>query len=63
MERGNNENANRIIRRFIAKGRDIAYFTGKIVEEVICWINNYPRRILQFMTPQQIFNVELKAIA
>ena len=62
-ERGSNENANRIIRRFIAKGRDIAYFTRKIVEEVICWINNYPRRILQFMTPQQIFNVELKAIA
>jgi IS30 family transposase len=62
-ERGSNENANRMIRRFIAKGRDIARFTHKAVEEVASWINNYPRRILEFMTPQQMFNDELKAIA
>ena len=62
-ERGSNENANRIIRRFIAKGRDIARFTHKAIEEIIRWINHYPRRILQFMTPQTLFSNELQAIA
>jgi hypothetical protein len=31
-QRGSNENANRIIRRFIAKGRDIARFTHKAIQ-------------------------------
>jgi IS30 family transposase len=62
-ERGSNENANRMIRRFIAKGRDLARFTHKTIQEVVRWINNYPRRILQFMTPQALFCCELKAIA
>ena len=62
-ERGSNENANRMIRRFVAKGRDIARFTHKAIEDVILWINHYPRRILDFITPQQMFNDELKAIA
>ena len=62
-ERGSNENANRMIRRFIAKGRDIARFTLKAVREVVEWINNYPRRILDFVTPHQLFTNELKAIS
>ena len=61
-ERGSNENANRMIRRFIAKGRDIACFTIKAIEQVAEWINNYPRRILDFMTPQGLFHNELNAI-
>ena len=48
-ERGSNENANRMIRRFIAKGRDIARLTQKAIQEIARWINNYPRRILDFI--------------
>jgi len=62
-ERGSNENANRMIRRFIAKGRDIARFTHKAIQEVVRWINNYPRRILDFLTPQALFINELKGIS
>lgn len=62
-ERGSNENANRIIRRFIAKGRDIAHFTKQKTMEVQEWINDYPRRILDFMTPNELLEKELKAIA
>ena len=62
-ERGSNENANRMIRRFIAKGRDIARFTHKTIQEVIQWINNYPRKLLSFMTPHTLFSTELKAVA
>ena len=62
-ERGSNENANRIIRRFVAKGRDIARFTRQTLSEIEAWINNYPRRLLDFMTPNELFARELKAIA
>jgi len=62
-ERGSNENANRMIRRFIAKGRDIARFTHKAIQEVARWINNYPRRILDYLTPQVLFSNELKALS
>jgi IS30 family transposase len=44
-ERGSNENGNRMIRRFIPKGSDIAY----------------PRKILQFETAEKMFNLELAA--
>ena len=48
-ERGSNENANRIIRRFIPKGSDISKFTQKQIQKVEDWINNYPRKILNFV--------------
>ena len=62
-ERGSNENANRMIRRFIAKGRDIQQFSGTAIEQIETWINNYPRRILNFMSPSHLYNTELKALA
>ena len=62
-ERGSNENANRMIRRFVAKGRDIAHLTKQAVASVEAWINNYPRRILGFMTPLELFDNELRAVA
>lgn len=62
-ERGSNENANRIIRRFVAKGRDIARFTHKTILEVAEWINNYPRRLLDYSTPQELFTTQIEAIS
>ena len=62
-ERGSNENANRMIRRFVAKGYDIASLTKHSVAAIESWINNYPRRILAFSTPNSLFNNELRAIA
>jgi transposase, IS30 family len=62
-ERGSNENADRRIRRFIAKGRDIARFTHKAIQEVACWINEDPRKLLDYLTPQQLFTDEMKAIS
>lgn len=62
-ERGSNENANRMIRRFVAKGRDIASLTRKAITDIETWINNYPRRILDFSPPSNLFNDELKALA
>jgi len=60
-ERGSNENANRMIRRFIAKGRDIGKFTVKYIKWIEEWINNYPRRILQYKTAMECLNQEMAA--
>jgi len=62
-ERGSNENANRMIRRFIAKGRDIARITRKRLQEIEQWINCYPRKLLDYMSPNELFITELKAIS
>ena len=43
-ERGSNENANKLIRRFIPKGSDIGGFSHERIQMIEHWINNYPRR-------------------
>ena len=60
-ERGSNENGNRLVRRFIAKGADIACFSRREIKQVQDWINNYPRKILGFETAEEMFNQELDA--
>ena len=60
-ERGSNENVNRMIRRFIPKGCDISRFTRKQIQKIEVWINNYPRRILNFETAEERFIRELAA--
>lgn len=60
-ERGSNENANRMIRRFIAKGRDIAAMTHQAIKQIVEWINNYPRKLLDYQSPQQCFQAHIQA--
>lgn len=60
-ERGSNENANRMIRRFIPKGCDISKFTHSRIQQIEDWINNYPRKILNFETAEERFIQELAA--
>ena len=52
-ERGTNENHNRMIRRFVYKGLDIEGFGDEEIQKVEDWMNNYPRRILGYNTPNQ----------
>lgn len=53
-EKGTIERNNRIIRRFFPKGTDFTKVTKKQVAAVQDWMNNYPRRILGWMTPNQM---------
>jgi IS30 family transposase len=53
FERGSNENANRIIRRFIPKGADIADYSRKRIRHIQDWINALPRKILDGMNAAQ----------
>ncbi len=45
-ERGSNENANRLIRRFIPKGLDMKNVTQQDVNHIANWMNKYPRKLL-----------------
>lgn len=54
-ERGSNENTNKIIRRFIPKGSNIAAYKQKDIKRIEQWINNYPRRILGYKTATEIY--------
>jgi len=45
-ERGSNENANGIIRRFFPKGTDFSKVSAASIQAVEDWMNDYPRRIL-----------------
>lgn len=60
-ERGSNENANGIIRRFIPKGTPIEEYSEKDIARVEQWINNYPRKILGYSTAQILFDSYLGA--
>ena len=50
-ERGSNENQNKLIRRFIPKGFNIGKLTNKDIKRIENWLNNYPRRILGYKSP------------
>lgn len=54
-ERGTNENMNRMIRRFIPKGTDINRYTKREIKRIEQWLNTYPRKILDYMTPQEAY--------
>ena len=51
FERGTNENHNGIIRRFIKKGTDITDINKREIREIQNWMNNYPRKSLNGLTP------------
>ena len=52
-ERGSNENANRIVRRFVPKGADISAFTRRQIQRIEDWINALPRKILDGLSAEE----------
>jgi IS30 family transposase len=55
-ERGSNENANRLIRKFIKKGEDIGKLPVAYIKRIEKWINNYPRRIFAYKNANAVRN-------
>lgn len=43
-ERGQNENQNRFVRRWVKKGGDLSAYTPQEWEAITDWVNDYPRR-------------------
>ncbi len=58
-ERGTNENLNRMIRRFIPKSYDINRVSKKQIRQIQDWMNLYPRKLLGFQSPLQVWNAFL----
>lgn len=52
-EKGSVENHNRMIRRFLPKGTDFTKVSKKRIAAIQDWMNNYPRRVLNWQTPNQ----------
>ena len=52
-ERGSNENANRIVRRFIPKGADISRYTKSQIQKIEDWINTLPRKLLDGLSAEE----------
>lgn len=55
-ERGSNENANRLIRRFIPKGTDITLISKEFIQYIEDWINNYPRAMFNYKSTNEILS-------
>ena len=58
-ERGTNENTNGLIRRFFPKGTDFNNITIEQIKQAQYSLNNRPRKILAYKTPNEIMNQEI----
>jgi IS30 family transposase len=54
-ERGSNEAANKLIRRFVPKGTNINELTLADIKRIEHWMNNYPRRMFGYRSASEIF--------
>lgn len=61
-ERGSNENQNAFIRRFIPKGAKMENYTQKQIDEIVKFINTYPREIFEYKNSEFVFIQELQNI-
>lgn len=62
-ERGSNERANGIIRRWLPKGQSLSQVTQKDCDRIADLMNTMPRKILGYATSAELFNAELKKIS
>ena len=55
-ERGQNENQNRFVRRWVKKGGDLSAYTQEEWEQITEWVNSYPRRKFNGMSAREYKN-------
>ena len=58
-ERGSNENANRLIRRFIPKGTEITNIPDEVIQRIEDWINNLLRPMFGFKSSLEMAKLAL----
>ena len=59
-QRGSNENANGILRRYFPKGTDFSTISQREIDDVVWEINSKPRKCLGYNTAQEVFDYNLK---
>ncbi len=60
-ERGTNENTNGLIRRFLPKGTDFNKISLQRLKQIENNLNNRPRKVLGFKTPNEVRNEEINS--
>jgi IS30 family transposase len=58
-QRGSNENTNRLLRQYLAKGADLRTLSPGQLEELAARINTRPRRVLGWDTAADRFSAHL----
>lgn len=53
-QRGSNENANGVLRRFLPKGSDFSRLTPQRLRKIVAWMNNRPLKCLGWRTPFEV---------
>lgn len=61
-ERGSNENQNAMIRRHFPKGTDFSKISRAEFKRVQDWLNNYPRKMFNFYTSNDLFEACLNSL-
>ncbi|MDD3220462.1 MAG: IS30 family transposase [Lachnospiraceae bacterium] len=61
-ERGSNENANRLVRRHAKKGKPIALLSDEKVQYIEDWMNQMPRRLLEYRSSESLYQEELERL-
>ena len=54
-QRGSNENTNRLLRQYLAKGADLRQFSLRDLDDIAHRINTRPRRVLDWATSAELF--------
>jgi transposase, IS30 family len=55
-QRGSNENANGLLREYLPKGTDLSQVSQQQLTAIEHSLNNRPRKILNFHSPQEVFS-------
>jgi transposase, IS30 family len=58
-ERGTNENTNGLLRQYYPKGSPFSHITQPQLDQVVDLINNRPRKRLNYLTPHEVFVLEM----
>ena len=59
-QKGSNENSNGLLREFYPKGRNLSRVSPNTLKKNLALINARPRKVLNFYSPQFLWDIELK---